>query len=68
MKFWDKFAFFGGLAGLVAVIACIIIMIVTGWTLMIGKMVLALILSGSLFMKGLRAKRLATIQGQQEDK
>jgi len=64
MKFGDKFAFFGGLAGLVAVVVCIVIMIVTGWTLMIGKMLLGLVLCGSLFTKGLRAKRLAAAQNQ----
>lgn len=68
MKLWDKFAFFGGLAGMIATIACIVVMIATGWTLMIPKMLLGLVLCGSLFTKGLRAKRLAAVQSQQEDK
>lgn len=58
MKFWDKFAYYGGFCGLVIAIGGIIAMAVTGSTLMIGKMILALILCASLFSKGLHTKRL----------
>ena len=68
MKFWDKFAFISGIFGLVVAIVGLTFIAVTGETLLLGKMILVLILGGSFFMKGLRAKRLAAIQNQEEDK
>ena len=68
MKFWDKFAFWGGLFGIAVAIVGFILIAVTGRTLLLGRMILVLVLCGSLFMKGLRAKRLAAMQSQQEDK
>lgn len=64
MKFWDKFAFFGGIFGLVVAIAGLTLIAVTGRTLLLGKMILVLVLCGSLFIKGLKAKRLAAVQNQ----
>lgn len=65
MKFWDKFAFFGGIFGLVVAIVGLTLIAVTGETLLLGKMILVLVLSASLFTKGLRAKRLAAAQDQE---
>mgnify|MGYP000692792914 CR=1 FL=1 len=67
MKFWDKLAFICGMVGLVIAIAGLIYVAVTGRTLILGKMILGLIISSWYFMKGLRAKRLAAMQNQEED-
>jgi len=64
MKLWDKFAFFGGIFGVAVAIVGLILISVTGRTLLLGKMILVLVLCGSLFIKGLKAKRLAAARNQ----
>lgn len=64
MKARDKVAFYGGIFGLVVAIVGLVLIITTGRTLLLGKMILVLVICGSLFAKGLRAKQVAAAQKQ----
>ena len=56
MSSWDKFAYYGGISGLVAAVASMFVLAMIGQYVLAGKAAIGIILWGSLFARGRRAK------------